>query len=108
MVSELNYLVEPLVPALLQLLTRSTESSNGVHLSSMHRPLAHVDSLVLQPGSVGTLIDRNPHSVCWKVKYSFWLAVHSAEAAFLNQVKAVLIFEDLFFHEQLFHISLYP
>lgn len=85
MVSELSYLLEPLVPALLQLLNHNAES-NSVTLSRPHRPLPHVDSLVLQAGTSGNLVDRNPHSICWDVKYSFWLAVHSAEASFLNQI----------------------
>ena len=111
MVSELNFLVEPLVPALLQLMTRSTESNNIVLLGRIHRPLPHVDSLVLHPGTVGTLTDRNSHSVCWNVKYSFWLAVHSVEATFLNQVKAAFfsaclcLFFFLFFFSSSFDTS---
>lgn len=85
MVSELSFLLEPLVPSLLQLLNHNSES-NSVTLSRLHRPLPHVDSLILQPGTMGSLVDRNPHSVCWDVRYSFWLAVHSAEASFLAQV----------------------
>lgn len=84
--SELNFLLEPPSPALIQLLRRSSESNDSVSLIGMHRPLPHVDSLVLQPGTFGTLVDCNPHSVCWKTKYSFWLAVHSVQASFLTQI----------------------
>ncbi|KAE8748809.1 hypothetical protein FOCC_FOCC004403 [Frankliniella occidentalis] len=86
MVSELDFLLEPLVPALLQLLTYTSGSNNSVTLTGLHRPLPHVDALVLHSGTLGTLVDQNPHFVCWKVKYSFWLAVHSAQASFLTQI----------------------
>lgn len=86
MVSELQYLLEPLTPMLLQLLSHSAESNFAVTLNRIHRPLPHVDSLTLQGGTTGILVDQNPHSVRWQVKYNFWLAVRSAEASLLTQI----------------------
>lgn len=104
MISEVNYLLEPLTPATLQLLSHSNETPNLVSLIRTHRPLPHVDSFVLPPGTKGTLVDQNPHSVCWMTKYSFWLAVHCAEASLLTQVSKA---EDLRFMESVVTMTVF-